>query len=384
MADDRKTGPVPDDWDSLPLDPTADDDWDEAPPEAASSPDLPADGDWDAGQDGLAELEGALSLASPAADDDWDEEPAPTDHLDNPDDDDWDEAPSEAASPLPKAEPMPKEEPNVPSEAEDFDFPPPELFDAFPEEKAGDEREQAAVPEAPVPDGADPESDLLSHLASGVALPKKVELDLEDDFLEDLASQVSGTANQPSEPSEEPAPEPEEPAPSEEEPVPPEEPAEPEPLAVRLRKIPKPLLLAALALLLLVLTGLGWGVHRLFFHSPPPRILVINPAVPQRDPEPGEVLLRPFYINFAGEPEAIVEMSVQLYYNDLPDRELIETNLPVVREAIFRLTRIKGSQVVTSGEMQRALRQELIRAANEALGAEAVSYVQFTQFRILR
>jgi flagellar basal body-associated protein FliL len=137
---------------------------------------------------------------------------------------------------------------------------------------------------------------------------------------------------------------------------------------------------------LLLLGGLGWGVNHFFLYTPPPPPpppLTIDPTVPARVPEPGEISLKPFYINFAGEPEIIVEMSVTLYYNDIPDQELIIANLPSVRGVIFRLTKNKGSQVVTSGTMQRALRQELIRAANAALGSEAISYVQLTQFRIL-
>jgi flagellar basal body-associated protein FliL len=135
----------------------------------------------------------------------------------------------------------------------------------------------------------------------------------------------------------------------------------------------------------LILVGLGWGAYRLLIHTPapPPQVLVIDPSLPPPDPNPGEVPLERFLIPFAGTPEVIVEMSVTLYYNNVSDRELIVDNLPSVRAAIFHITRNKGSQVVTDGGLQRALRQELRQAANEALGAEAISYVQLTQFRIL-
>jgi|GEM_PF-5019844 len=204
---------------------------------------------------------------------------------------------------------------------------------------------------------------------------KKVELDIEGIFLEDHDPP----------PAEEEPPEPEpqvEAAPPAAVPAAPEEPPAP-------KKIPKLKLLMVLAPALLLVCGLGFGVYKLFFSSPSaeegPAPLVIDPAVPQREPQPGSLDLGVFYVNFPGERgETIMEMTVVLHYRDLPNRAAIEARLPLVRDIIYLVTQGQGSQVISNGESQRLLRQLAAEQINAALGGEHIEYLQLSQIRILQ
>ncbi|MDR2725718.1 MAG: flagellar basal body-associated FliL family protein [Candidatus Adiutrix sp.] len=391
MADEQKTDPALDDWDSLPLDPAADD-WDAQPakpaqPEKQVQPEEPAPSEEPAPPEEQAPPEKAPpSRPAPMEEDDFDEE-APGAFLDGLTDGLGDGLPNAAPAPEPEPEPQAKaqaEAPKPPAAPPKLPPPPaPGSFDAFLGENAGHGvgfvPPPPAAPKAPTPADKDaPEGDSPDS-GPAAPLPQKVELDIEGIDLDDLVAAVD-PEDEPAAPAPEPPPPAQEPA----APAPAPEPPPPEAEAHH-HRIPLAKLLILVLPALVVLVGLGFVIHRLFIHTPPPppEVLVIDPTVPPREPEPGEVPLKPFYINFAGEPEVIVEMSAVLYYNDISDRELIEANLPSVREVIFRLTRNKGGQVVTNGGIQRALRQELRQAANEALGAEAISYVQLTQFRIL-
>ena len=394
MADDKKPDPSLDDWDNLPLDPAADD-WDDIPAASADSAkaDLPKVDLTEAGEAaGEDDFDDPPPVPSaPAANDG--PPPGPFDAFlsgSAAEDDDFDDPPPSSVPPADGAEPADGPPPGpfdafLGSRAEstdDFDAPSAAPFEIPVEVPVGPsvELEDEAVNDAP---GGDVSADIdaafntLTPQEPPPAAAQKVELDIDGIFLENLDTP------HPEQPKPEPASEPEAPAEPEKAPAP-AGPDLSEEVAVR-RKVPLVKLLILVLPSLLVLSGLSFGVYRLFIYKPPPppKPLVIDATVPFREPEPGELPLLPFYINFAGEPETIVEMSVMLYYNDAPDKDLIAANLPAVREVIFRITQSKGSQVVTSGEIQRTLRRELAQAANAALGAEAVSYVQLTQFRIL-
>jgi flagellar basal body-associated protein FliL len=204
---------------------------------------------------------------------------------------------------------------------------------------------------------------------------KKVELDIEGIFLEDH--------DPPPVEEEELLPEPQvEAAPPEVDLSVPEEAPSP-------RKIPRLKLLMVLAPVLLLVFGLGFGVYKLFFFSPSaeegPAPLVIDPTVPPREPLPGSLDLGAFYVNFPGDRgETIMEMTVVIYYKDLPDRAAIEARLPLIRDIIYLVAQGQGSQVISNGEAQRQLRQIAAEQANAALGGEHIDYVQVSQIRILQ
>jgi len=154
-------------------------------------------------------------------------------------------------------------------------------------------------------------------------------------------------------------------------------------------KIPKYKLLIIVIPSILVLLGLTFGIYKLFFSSPAPqekpKVLIINPEVPPRELVPGEMALSPFYLTYpTSSGETVVEMSVILHYNDKTDIMVIDQNLTALRDAIFRLSSGKGAGLISDGETQRILRQELTEICNKILGAQRVSYVQINQLRILQ
>lgn len=225
----------------------------------------------------------------------------------------------------------------------------------------------AAIEGRPAPPPPMPEAGLdLDELTT-----KKVELDIDGIFLDSAEEETP----------EEPATEPEPPAP---------EPAavvEEPPLEPVKKKIPKLKLLIIVVPALLVALVLIFGIYKFFLAKEDVaevRELVIDPRVPPRDPVPGELSMEAFYIGFPGsQGDTLVEMTVVLHYNDVTDKALIEERLPAVRDLIFRATQGKGSQVISDGEIQKGLRQELADNINLALGRASVSYVQITQIRIL-
>ena len=223
-----------------------------------------------------------------------------------------------------------------------------------------------------------PEVEYALREEAQIAVVKKVELDIDGIFLEDAASdhepQVEMIESVP-EPEAEPAPETEVPA----------EVEKPQPK----KKIPRAKLLLVIGLAFLVFLGLAIGLFKLFFSSGAGEAgqsaLIIDPNIPPREPNPGEIALKPFYINFpAGSSEIIIEMTVTIHYEYLNDRPDIERRLTAVRDVIYRVTQAKGAQVATNGELQRSLRQELVEKSNLVFNENKISYVQIDQIRILQ
>ena len=139
---------------------------------------------------------------------------------------------------------------------------------------------------------------------------------------------------------------------------------------------------------IVILSILGLIVKFVFF-SPAeviaPVTLIISPDAPPRDAVSGELALDPLYINFPGiKHETIVEMSLIIYFNDFPSRDVINNNLSTIRDIIFRITQSKGSEIIANGEMQQLLRQQLQDNINQTLGNKHISYIQIGQIRILQ
>ncbi|MDR2946850.1 MAG: hypothetical protein LBV79_08910 [Candidatus Adiutrix sp.] len=413
-----------DDWDSLPLDESADD-WDappavpsapappppeealaEAAPEPEISPDpvesigaaFPETADPAVEPDFEADLAAALpaglepdlsdfdapEVLAEAAPGDTPEPPVASDEADEP----WeaDVPADETFGPPPNLEPEPAATPEPATEPEpDFEIevapeePAPVIGpDSDPDEgdedeapflqaKDGGETQAAAAPEPPP---QMPEVELnIEDLST-----KKVELDIDGIFLE------SAEAGAPA--ADEPQPEPEPTAQATEKPA--EAAPPPEPVK---RKIPKAKLLLIAVPALLLLLGLLFGAYTLFFaeeEKPVVRETIISPEAPPRDPEPGDMPVETLYVGFPGpQGDTLVEILVVLHYNDLPDRALITDRLPTLRDIIYRAVQGKGAAMVSDGEIQRVLREELAVSLNQALGREAVNYVQITQIRIL-
>lgn len=291
---------------------------------------------------------------------------------------------------------------------------PPPSFDAHLTEAQAEA--EAAEAEEKGPGGrppAGPESAPDSPEADSIAADledisnQKVELDIEGIFLDDGQKETSeeDEAEAAPEPEETPAPQPEEP--SEENLLKLAEAAAAlekprglkgllftlKALPGSLKQIPKTKLLIIAVPALLIVLGLGFGLYKLVFsgggdEEKTVAELIIDPAVPPREPEPGIIDLDPFYISFpagAGAGETVVEMSLSLHYNDLPDRLALEDRLPAVRDLIYRAAQAKGEQLASSGEVQRVLREELLPLLNALAGSDdGLDYVQLVQIRILR
>ena len=414
MADTKKPDLNLDDWDSIPLDPAADD-WDDppaaapfAPPPAdppaepaapepvteaqpAPEPEIVIDFDIPESLDAFSEPDDeAGSFEEAAATTDFGSLLTDFEAPDTPPDDAFGPA-APAAESAEAFDPFESIEAEASSlESAPAPLPPPVDSPNFSQFGAGESEEpeeseedydahlgatdideafaSIKVPAAPPPEMH--EADLnFDDLTT-----KKVELDIDGIFLESAEEQAP--------PAEEPEPEPEFPAPPE--PAPTIE-TEHEPPK---KRIPRVKLLLIVVPALVVALGLVFGVYKLFFSSKQDpgaaRELVIDPRVPPRDPQPGEMPLEAFYIGFPGnQGDTLVEMTVVLHYNDFPDKAVVGEQLGTVRDLIFRAAQGKGSQVISDGEMQKALREELAANINLALGHEAVSYVQITQIRIL-
>lgn len=390
MADDRKPDLNLDDWDSIPLDPAADD-WDDtpaaapsAPPPVPPEPEIVIDFDMPESLDALAGADDQTDSVE-VEPIDFDSALAGFETPDLPPDDvPGSSAPAAEAfdpfeqitidhpisetvliPPRPPVAPPPASPANLGAgKPEELD----ENFDAH--LGAGDiDRAFAAIEGPATPPPEMHEADLnFDELTT-----KKVELDIDGIFLE------SAEPEPPAAPEPEPEPEPEPPAPP--------EPKAEQPLEPVKRKIPKPKLLLIAVPAVLLAMGLIFGVYKIFFSKeqvPVVRELAIDPRVPPRDPEPGEMSLEAFYVGFPGsQGDTLVEMTVVLHYNDFPDKAAVEERLATVRDLIFRGAQSKGSRVISDGEMQKVLREEMTANINLALGREAVSYVQITQIRIL-
>lgn len=378
MAEDKKLDLNLDDWDSIPLDPDADD-WDDLPASAPPSPppppvptlaeepepdtivdfDLPENSDFFSKPDKADETPDAASGAPDERHLDAFETPeaAPAPAVDK--------AAGNDSGPI--AAPAPPRPPvqavgvdDADQTEDDFDahLGANDIENAF----AAMERRTAPPPEIPE---AEPDFEDLTT--------KKVELDIDGIFFDGTGDDA------PTEPEPEPEPEP----PAAEQPALEEPP--PEPVG---KKIPIVKLLIIVIPALLFLSGAAFGLYKLFFSSsgasPAAREAVIDPRVPPRDPVPGEMPLEPFYIAFPGsQGDTLVEMAIVLHYNDFPDKAAVGEGLVTVRDLIFRAVQGKGSRIISDGEMQKALREELAADINLALGREAVSYVGITQIKIL-
>ncbi|MDR1922383.1 MAG: hypothetical protein LBS31_11695 [Candidatus Adiutrix sp.] len=346
MADEKKPGLNLDDWDSLPLDPEADD-WDDEPPAAVIAerpvqpePAFPPPGPEAPGLETAALAAGVDAPAGEAA-----------------------ESPAEADV----QELSPKTDPaNL--EVDDFGDP---VAPFRPEEAPAAPAAAAPRPETPkfMDDALAPRE---AAGAEEAPKAKKVELDIEGIFL--------GSAAPAPPPVEEQSP-----------PPPPRPEVPPAPREPEVRKIAKTKMLILIIPAAVALLGLILGAYKIFFSRPPEaplapeKPLVIETRAPPREPAPGEIQVGPFYINFPGRRSDIVaEMFVVIYYEDAPDRFFIENELTVIRDIIYRATQGLGAEVIADSQLQKRLRQELTEKSNAALGAPRISFIQISQMRVLQ
>jgi flagellar basal body-associated protein FliL len=187
---------------------------------------------------------------------------------------------------------------------------------------------------------------------SGV-LPKKVELDIDDMYLEE------------DEGEEEAAPAAREEAPAEKPPPPAEAPAEKAPRKKR------PLLAIVLAVVLpfvLVIVPVGYYILR---EAPSP-----EQPPPQVELGPGQVQLDPFLINFPSrEKEALVRLSLLIGFQSPQDPGSLDEKTVIMRDLIYRYVQSLDPAGLDSDEARARLAADLVAVLNstpESGGVEEV------------
>ncbi|MDR2442769.1 MAG: hypothetical protein LBE31_04525 [Deltaproteobacteria bacterium] len=238
-------------------------------------------------------------------------------------------------------------------------------------------------------DGTDQgRNDFLKSLMDGdgdAPVPQKVELDLDGIFdqAKKEAEHISPEAtHQPVE-----APKPEEPPPVVETPEP-----TPPPQGPTVKKIPKYKMFIVLATVSLVILGLFYALYRIFFRSipttPQSRVLVVEPEFLTGSyvAMPGEKQLKRFTImlNQPSGENLVLEMEIILHYRDSSDENLIDNEIVLIRDFIFRLTKSAGPEVLTDQDKRRQLQADLLATINniESLKTDPteprITYVQIS------
>jgi flagellar basal body-associated protein FliL len=144
-----------------------------------------------------------------------------------------------------------------------------------------------------------------------------------------------------------------------------------EPLAAPvIRKVPKFKLFLLIGILFLGVGGLGFGIYRIFFKSPPVTpssapFAVEDDLIEEADPEPGEVTLERFFINLGSGNQAVtVEMEIILHYRDKLDSQIIGAEVVLIRDMIYRLTKAVGVEILSKTEVRRKLQSDLLGVLN--------------------
>jgi flagellar protein FliL len=169
-----------------------------------------------------------------------------------------------------------------------------------------------------------------------------------------------------------------------------------------------------LVLLLLLLGGGGYVAYIKFFMSKPPAVEATaeskaeDAAKAEEHPAPKEekkaeaghgeakgghgekgkdkapsnnVSLPPFVVNLS-DPNARRYLKVVLDVEMTSNPELLEANMPKVRDSLLLLLSSKTSQDLATLEGKITLRKEIVDRLNQALGQSKVARVYFTDFVI--
>ncbi|MDR3153567.1 MAG: hypothetical protein LBW85_04665, partial [Deltaproteobacteria bacterium] len=212
--------------------------------------------------------------------------------------------------------------------------------------------------------GVDRTKFLESLMDDSDSVPRKVELDLdgifdqarkEADELSPDSTHTPVTAPLPQDPDEE------------------EESAQPPPSAPATpRKVSKFKLMFLVVPVALGALGLLFGIYQIFIKSEPPPetpALVISPEalVDTREAVPGELTLGRFLLSLEqaeGEPSAVAELEIILHFHDAADEWRLNANMVILRDAIFRLAKSRGSGILRDPAQRRQLQADLLATLN--------------------
>jgi len=168
-----------------------------------------------------------------------------------------------------------------------------------------------------------------------------------------------------------------------------------EPLAAPVvRKVPKFKLLLLIGILFLGVGGLGFGIYRIFFKSLPPNhneaplAVETDDLVENGEYEPGEVTLERFYINMdGGALTGVVELEIILHYRDKRDSQVIQSEIVLIRDMIYRLAKAAGADILSKTDSRRKLQRDLFGVLNNLasfkgdLDNPRITYVQISLLR---
>ena len=79
---------------------------------------------------------------------------------------------------------------------------------------------------------------------------------------------------------------------------------------------------------------------------------------------------------------SFLKATIQLEFTEPQLPPTVESDIPKVRDAIIRILSSKSSADILTSEGKEKLREEIKNSVNEALGAEDVTQIYFTEFII--
>ncbi|MDR1577227.1 MAG: hypothetical protein LBT86_03200 [Deltaproteobacteria bacterium] len=127
-----------------------------------------------------------------------------------------------------------------------------------------------------------------------------------------------------------------------------------------------------ISIVMVAVAGLSFGVYRIFFNkpveAPPPKVEYEIPddIARPRVRVPGVLTMDRFYISLGEEPNRVlVEMEIILHYQDDSIVQIINSELVVVRDLIFRLTRAMKPSIINEMEERRQLQANLLATLND-------------------
>ncbi|MDR1871603.1 MAG: flagellar basal body-associated FliL family protein [Deltaproteobacteria bacterium] len=126
-----------------------------------------------------------------------------------------------------------------------------------------------------------------------------------------------------------------------------------------------------IGLIVVAVAGLGFGVYRIFLRSPveepPPKeeFVIEDDLAVVRVKTPGVFTLDRFYVSLGEEPDkTVVEMEIILHYQDEPVVEVIKTEMVMIRDLIYRLTKSMSPSMLTEMDERRQLQANLLTTLN--------------------
>jgi hypothetical protein len=199
----------------------------------------------------------------------------------------------------------------------------------------------------------------------GETVPQKVELDLDGIFDQARREAEELTPDSTHMPVTAPLP----PVPDEDVPAPPPEPLSPP----TVKKVSKFKLLFLVGTMALGTLGLLFAIYQIFIKGTrepesPPLVITPETLVDSREPEPGEMTLGRFRLTLdagEGDTPTVAELEIILHYHDTGDEDIIMANMVILRDAIYRISKRRGSGILKDPAQRRQLQADLLATLND-------------------